>query len=94
MALLITAAACAAPVAEPADPSRGAQRPPLEPDYTPCEAADADCAAPAGHARADLAARLAVAPEGIELLLAARLTWRDGSLGCPFLCDQAQADGR
>lgn len=83
MALLIAASACSAPAAEPADLSREAQQPPLEPDYAPCAAADADCAAAARQARADLAARLAVAAEGIELLLAARITWRDGSLGCP-----------
>ena len=83
MALLIAASACTAPVAEPAGPSGEAQRPPLEPDYAPCSAADATCAAAARQARADLAKRLAVAGEEIELLLTARVTWRDGSLGCP-----------
>ena len=82
-ALLIAAAAAAAPVAEPADESRASQRPALEPEYDPCGEEDADCAAAARQARADLAVRLAVAPERIELLLSARVTWRDGSLGCP-----------
>ena len=82
-ALLIAAAAAAAPVAEPAEVPRESERPPLEPEYDPCGDEDADCAAAARQARADLAARLAVAPERIELLLAARIVWRDGSLGCP-----------
>ena len=82
-ALLIAAAAAAAPVAEPAEVPRESERPPLEPEYAPCGKEDADCAAAARQARADLAARLAVAPERIELLLAARIVWRDGSLGCP-----------
>ena len=80
-ALLLAAAAAAAPVAEPADASPVTERPAPEP--TPCTEEDAGCAAAARQARADLAARLQVAPEGIELLLAARITWRDGSLGCP-----------
>jgi hypothetical protein len=34
-------------------------------------------------ARVDLAERLGVAPEEIEVVTAERVTWPDGSLGCP-----------
>lgn len=34
-------------------------------------------------ARADLAERLGVEPEEIEVVVAERVTWPDGSLGCP-----------
>ena len=82
-AALLIAAAGAAPVAEPADGRISADPPPLEPEHEPCAEEDAACAAAARQARAYLAVRLAVAAERIELLLAARTTWRDGSLGCP-----------
>ena len=83
IALLIAGMAAAAPVAEPADESHDSLRPALEPEHDPCREEDAECAAAARQARDGLAARLAVPPERIELLLAARITWRDGSLGCP-----------
>jgi hypothetical protein len=35
------------------------------------------------HAKADLAQRLDIPPEGIELLSAEAVVWPDGSLGCP-----------
>ena len=38
---------------------------------------------PVALARADLADRLGVAPETIELVERSEVTWRDGSLGCP-----------
>ena len=82
-ALLIAAVAGAAPVAEPADGRSAAHPPPVEAEHEPCVEEDATCAAAARQARADLAARLAVAVERIEPLLAARIIWRDGSLGCP-----------
>ena len=88
-ALLIAAAAAAAPVAEPADESRASQRPALEPEYDPCGEEDADCAAAARQARADLAVRLAVAPERIESAavgtrsLGATAAWdARGRIGC------------
>jgi hypothetical protein len=34
-------------------------------------------------ARADLAQRLGVDPEEVEVVVAERVTWPDGSLGCP-----------
>jgi hypothetical protein len=45
---------------------------------------------------ADLASRLGVAPEEIEVLRAEETTWSDGSLGCPQpdqLYTQALVDG-
>jgi hypothetical protein len=36
-----------------------------------------------GPARVDLADRLGVEPEEIEVVVAERVTWPDGSLGCP-----------
>jgi len=34
-------------------------------------------------AKADLAQRTGLDPEGIEVLVARNVTWRDGSMGCP-----------
>ena len=48
------------------------------------------------QAKDDLAKRLAIAPEQIELLEASSVTWPDGSLGCPqpgMLYTQVQVDG-
>lgn len=48
------------------------------------------------QAKNDLANRLAIDPEQIELLEAASVTWPDGSLGCPqpdMLYTQLQVDG-
>ena len=48
------------------------------------------------QAVADLAQRLGIAPSQITVLVAERLTWPDGSLGCPqkgMLYTQALVDG-
>lgn len=82
-ALLFAATAAAAPIADTDGESHVEKRRSVEPEYDSCTDEDAACTATARRARADLAARLAVAPERIEVLLAARVTWRDGSLGCP-----------
>lgn len=63
------------PVAEPEEPLTMTTRPDPPPMGTE---ADAEAAA-----RADLAERLDVAPERIELVEQRRVTWRDGSMGCP-----------
>jgi len=48
------------------------------------------------QAKNDLANRLVIAPEQIELLEVASVTWPDGSLGCPqpdMAYTQVQVDG-
>ena len=47
--------------------------PPTDPEQLPIVA----------PARADLAQRLGVDPEEVEVVVAERVTWPDGSLGCP-----------
>lgn len=44
---------------------------------------DPDLAGVVDAAVADLSSRLVVAPESIEVVRADRVTWPDGSLGCP-----------
>jgi hypothetical protein len=51
---------------------------------------------PVATARADLAARLQVSPESVELLSHDEVTWPDGSLGCPrpvMMYPQVLVDG-
>jgi hypothetical protein len=50
-----------------------ATMPPTDPEQLPIVA----------PARADLAQRLGVDPEEVEVVVAERVTWPDGSLGCP-----------
>lgn len=51
-----------------------------EPIQTPADRESQDLV---GQAKADLAARLGISLDEIELVLFEAVTWRDGSLGCP-----------
>jgi hypothetical protein len=88
----------------PPDPTRPAlQATPLAPE--PTEAPPGASAAKpydpsleplVAQARADLAARLGVAPEAISVVEARSVVWPDGGLGCPapgVLYPQVQVDG-
>ena len=89
IALVVLIAACGG--GEPAAtgvPSTGA---PTETSTMP-----SDLEAVIHTARADLAARLDVDPAAIEVASAGRVTWSDGSLGCPEpgkMYTQALVDG-
>jgi len=63
---------------------------------SPADAAGLANSQPVRLAIADLATRLAVAPDVIELLEAWAVVWPDGSLGCPqpgMIYPQVQVDG-
>jgi len=72
------------PVSGPAQPGQGTPKPsPLTPSTlaAPSRPADADAAVRA--ATNDLAARLKISPENVQVVSVQAMDWSDTSLGCP-----------
>lgn len=85
---LLLLSSCADPSADPSDPSPNVSANPSDrsPEPSPTTAptsAAAPSTDPVSRARDDLAGRLGVAAELVEVVTAEEVTWPDGSLGCP-----------
>jgi len=80
-ALLITASLAAAPAGESVSPDTKSPAHALA--HEPCGEADPACTAAAEASRVDLATHLDIELDQIDLLRKDRVTWNDGSLGCP-----------
>ena len=76
--------------------SRTRTESPTEPREPPEEDDMTDQPAPVARAIADLAGQTGVEPSAVELVSFERVTWRDGSLGCPqpgMMYTQALVEG-
>jgi hypothetical protein len=72
------------PLSGPTQPNQGTPKPsPLTPSTLPAPSRPADADASVRAAINDLAARLKIAPENVQVVSVETMDWPDTSLGCP-----------